>query len=99
KGFASFRYDPSWLKISDEEKAKRDLNNQFSYRIRMPKDKIFSWNDLVRGEISFSSNEISDWVIFKSDNYPTYNFAVVVDDHDMQISHVLRGEEHIGNTP
>lgn len=99
KGFASFRYDPSWLKISDEEKAKRDLNNQFSYRIKMPKDKVFSWNDLVRGEISFSSNEISDWVIFKSDNYPTYNFAVVVDDHDMQISHVLRGEEHIGNTP
>ncbi|MFL1073656.1 glutamate--tRNA ligase family protein, partial [Mycoplasmopsis synoviae] len=54
KRFASFRYDPSWLKNNDEGKAKRDLNNQFSYHNRMPKVKPFSWNDLVRGEISFS---------------------------------------------
>lgn len=54
---------------------------------------------MVRGEIAVNSDEIGDWVIQKSDGYPTYNFAVVVDDHDMAISHVLRGEEHITNTP
>lgn len=99
RGVKSFRYDKNWLKISEEEKQIRKTNKQYSIRLKMPKDLYYSWNDLVRGEISFSSNEIGDWVIFKSDGYPTYNFAVVIDDFDMRISHVLRGEEHIGNTP
>lgn len=99
KGIPSFRYNPNWLQISDEEKQKREQAGQFSIRLRMPSQIQLKWNDIVRGEISFDSNEIADWVIFKSDGYPTYNFAVVVDDHDMQITHVLRGEEHIGNTP
>ena len=58
-----------------------------------------SWNDLVRGNISVNTDEIGDWVIRKSDGLPTYNFAVVVDDYDMKITHVFRGEEHITNTP
>ncbi|WLP85662.1 glutamate--tRNA ligase [Mycoplasma seminis] len=99
KGIPSFRYDRDWLKISDAEKAKRDANGEFSYRLVMPKNVELAWNDIVRDKISFNSDEIADWVIFKSDGYPTYNFAVVVDDHDMEISHILRGEEHIGNTP
>ncbi|MEA4191022.1 glutamate--tRNA ligase [Mycoplasma sp. 2248] len=99
KGIPSFRYDKNWLKISDEEKQKRDANGEYSYRLVMPKNHTLAWDDIVRGEISFNSDEIADWVIFKSDGYPTYNFAVVVDDHDMEISHILRGEEHIGNTP
>ncbi|MBZ4226758.1 glutamate--tRNA ligase [Mycoplasma tauri] len=99
KGIASFRYDPNWLKISDEEKKRRDEAGEYSIRISMPKGEVYKWNDIVRGQISFSSDDIGDWVIQKSDGYPTYNFAVVVDDHDMQISHVLRGEEHITNTP
>nr|WP_318033468.1 glutamate--tRNA ligase family protein [Mycoplasmopsis cynos] len=72
---------------------------QYSIRFNMPKNQEFEWNDIVRGLISFNSNDIGDWVIYKSDGYPTYNFAVVVDDYDMQITHILRGEEHIGNTP
>ncbi|MGY6172295.1 glutamate--tRNA ligase [Candidatus Mycoplasma pogonae] len=99
KGIFSFRYDRNWLQISDEEKAKRDALKQYSIRLTLPKDHIYKWVDIVRGEIIFNSNDIGDWVIIKSDGYPTYNFAVVVDDVDMQISHVLRGEEHITNTP
>ncbi|QGZ97308.1 glutamate--tRNA ligase [Mycoplasma sp. NEAQ87857] len=99
KGIPSFKYDPNWLQISDQEKQKRDANGEYSIRLKMPKDKIYQWNDIVRGEISFNSSDLADWVIYKSDGYPTYNFAVVIDDHDMEISHILRGEEHIGNTP
>ncbi len=58
-----------------------------------------SWNDKVRGRISFPGEEIGDFVIFKSDGFPTYNFAVVIDDILMKITHVIRGEEHISNTP
>ncbi|MBI2405551.1 glutamate--tRNA ligase [Candidatus Microgenomates bacterium] len=60
-----------------------------------------SWNDAVRGEITFpaDSTQLKDFVILKSDGYPTYNFAVVVDDIAMEISHVIRAEEHISNTP
>lgn len=58
-----------------------------------------SWNDLIRGEINFPGDQITDFVIQKSDGFPTYNFAVVVDDMLMKITHVIRGEEHISNTP
>ncbi|WP_027120786.1 glutamate--tRNA ligase [Mycoplasmopsis lipofaciens] len=99
KGVASFRYNKNFLQITDEEKKRRDKLGQYSIRFNMKNNKQYSWNDIVRGNISFNSNEIGDWVIIKSDGYPTYNFAVVVDDHDMEITHVLRGEEHITNTP
>ncbi|WP_373435308.1 glutamate--tRNA ligase, partial [Metamycoplasma equirhinis] len=96
---ASFRYGANWLKISEEEKNRRDAAHEYSVRLRLPKNVIYKWDDLVRGEIAVNSDEIGDFVILKSDGYPTYNFAVVVDDHQMEISHVLRGEEHITNTP
>lgn len=99
KGIFSFRYDKNWLKISEEEKNKRDANGEYSVRILLKKNKEYSWEDIVRGKISVNSDDIGDWVIRKSDGFPTYNFAVVVDDHDMEITHVLRGEEHITNTP
>src|SRR3989304_2195395 len=57
------------------------------------------WEDLVRGKISFPGGEVTDFVILKSDGFPTYNFGVVVDDILMKISHFIRGEEHISNTP
>ncbi len=61
---------------------------------------IYKWHDMVKGDIEFEGGNIGgDWVIQKKDGYPTYNFAVVVDDHDMQISHVIRGDDHIANTP
>ncbi|MDO8503578.1 MAG: glutamate--tRNA ligase [bacterium] len=67
-------------------------------RFKNPGEDI-SWNDLVRGKITFPGGEVTDFVILKSDGYPTYNFAVVVDDIEMEITHVIRGEEHISNTP
>lgn len=71
-----------------------------SVRIRVPEDKVYEFNDLVKGPVRFESKNISgDWVIRKKDGMPTYNFAVVVDDHLMEISHVLRGDDHIANTP
>lgn len=57
------------------------------------------WNDLVRDEINFPGGQVGDFVLIKSNGYPTYNFAVVVDDILMKITHVIRGEEHISNTP
>ncbi|PWC08839.1 glutamate--tRNA ligase [Mycoplasmopsis arginini] len=96
---ASFRYDPNWLKISEEEKQRRDQNKEYSIRLKLKKNTIYGWEDLVRGRIEVNSDDIGDFVIVKSDGYPTYNFAVVVDDHQMEITHVLRGEEHITNTP
>ena len=69
------------------------------FRFRNPDDGDVEWNDLVKGPISISNRELDDLVIARSDWMPTYNFAVVVDDVDMRISHVMRGEEHINNTP
>lgn len=99
KGIFSFRYDRNWLKIDENEEKQRHLNKKYVIRLAMPKDYIYSWNDLVRGKIEFNSDSISDWVLVKSDGFPTYNFAVVVDDFDMKITHIFRGEEHISNTP
>ena len=67
-------------------------------RFKNPGDDVL-WNDLIRGEINFPGDEVTDFVIIKSDGYPTYNFAAVVDDLLMKITHVIRGEEHISNTP
>lgn len=74
-------------------------NVEPSIRIKIPKDRDFFWNDFVRGKISFPGKDIGDWVIRKSNGIPTYNFAVVIDDHLMEITDILRGEEHISNTP
>jgi glutamyl-tRNA synthetase len=68
-------------------------------RFRNPPDGLVSWDDLVKGSITISNREIDDLVIVRADGVPTYNFAVVVDDSDMRISHVFRGEEHVNNTP
>ncbi len=68
-------------------------------RFRNPDVGEVSWNDLVKGPISIANAELDDLVIARSDGVPTYNFAVVVDDIDMAISHVLRGDDHVNNTP
>lgn len=68
-------------------------------RFRNPDDGEVAWNDLVKGPISFSNTELDDLVIARADWVPTYNFAVVVDDIDMRITHVLRGDDHVNNTP
>jgi len=68
-------------------------------RFRNPDIGSVSWNDLVKGPIAISNGELDDLVIVRSDGIPTYNFAVVIDDIDMQITHVLRGDDHVNNTP
>lgn len=70
-----------------------------SIRLRVPENHSYTFNDIVRGNITFESSDFGDWVIVKKDGIPTYNFAVVIDDYLMKITHVLRGEEHISNTP
>jgi glutamyl-tRNA synthetase len=57
------------------------------------------WDDGVRGDVTFQNTALDDLVIARSDGHPTYNFAVVIDDHAMEITDVLRGDDHISNTP
>lgn len=69
-------------------------------RFRVPNDAVYEWDDLAKGHLSFESSSVGgDFVIQKRDGMPTYNFAVVVDDHLMQITHVFRGDDHVSNTP
>lgn len=68
-------------------------------RFRVPEGESIMFNDLVRGQVVFESDGIGDYVIVKSDGIPVYNYAVVIDDASMHISHVVRGEEHLSNTP
>jgi glutamyl-tRNA synthetase len=68
-------------------------------RFRNPQHGVVSWDDLVKGSITIANHEIDDLVIIRADGIPTYNFAVVVDDWDLRISHVFRGDEHVNNTP
>jgi nondiscriminating glutamyl-tRNA synthetase len=67
-------------------------------RLKLKDHYIIKFNDLIRGEVAFNNDDIGDWVILKSNGIPTYNYAVVIDDHYMGITHVFRGEEHLPNT-
>jgi len=68
-------------------------------RFRNPQDGNVVFDDLVRGTISISNNELDDLIIARPDGSPTYNFTVVVDDMDMRVTHIIRGDDHINNTP
>ena len=74
-------------------------NDNYVVRFKNPKDDIVSWNDAVKGKISISNAELDDMIIQRADGSPTYNFCVVVDDIDMGITHVVRGDDHVNNTP
>ena len=67
--------------------------------MRVPENVTYTFEDLVRGSVTFESKDVGDWVLVKANGIPTYNYAVVLDDHFMEISHVFRGEEHLSNTP
>ena len=67
-------------------------------RFKMP-DETIKWTDLVHGDTSFEGRDIKDWVLLRSDGTPTYNFSVVADDIDMELTHVIRGDDHLSNTP
>lgn len=83
--------------ISKEE-AKEDGQRSEVIRFKNPNKKI-SFDDMIRGNIEFDTEELGDFVIAKSENEPLYHLAVVIDDHEMGITHVIRGEDHISNTP
>jgi glutamyl-tRNA synthetase len=92
-------YDRLCLGLQKEEIEKRiQKGDKYVIRLRVP-DKDVEFNDLVRGKVRFKYSEIDDQVLLKSDGFPTYHWANIVDDHYMQISHVLRGEEWLSSTP
>jgi nondiscriminating glutamyl-tRNA synthetase len=86
--------------LTSEERAKLESEGREpSIRIIVPEGKTYTFEDMVKGTVSFESEGMGDWVIIKKDGTPTYNFAVTIDDYLMKISHVLRGDDHISNTP
>jgi len=94
------RYDKTCRHLSVAEVAeKRAAGLPSVVRLKVPETGSINWNDSIRGKVSFEFQSVDDQVLIKSDGFPTYHFAVVVDDHLMEISHVLRGEEWISSTP
>lgn len=94
------RYDQLCRRLSAEEQQRRVAAGEpYVIRLAVPNTGVTSFHDLLRGEISFQNALIDDQVLIKSDGWPTYHLANVVDDHLMEISHVLRGDEWISSTP
>ena len=97
KGFTYSRPE----KFPDEKEVKkaRTQGRSVTVRFAVPQDRAIVVEDIVRGEVTFAAGEIADFIIQKSDGFPTYNFACVVDDYLMKVTHVIRGQEHLMNTP
>ncbi|WP_191566515.1 glutamate--tRNA ligase [Metabacillus idriensis] len=94
------QYSGKCAHLTPEEQQKRaEEGRKPSIRFRVPKGEVITFKDIVKDEISFETDGIGDFVIVKKDGTPTYNFAVAVDDYLMKMTHVLRGEDHISNTP
>ncbi|MCY7308622.1 MAG: glutamate--tRNA ligase [Rhodoferax sp.] len=93
------RYDGRWRPESGKQLPPVPTALQPVVRFRNPQDGEVTWQDLVKGPITISNRELDDLIIARPDGTPTYNFCVVVDDWDMQISHVIRGDDHVNNTP
>ncbi len=97
---ADYRYAGHCQTISRNEAEERIQNGETPViRFKSPTVGVLVVHDLIRGDVEFNNRLLDDFIIAKSDGWPTYNFAVVVDDHDMHISHVIRAEEHLSNTP
>lgn len=100
KGAAMPAYSGKCRHLTSEDRERLESEGREpSIRFLVPTGKVFSFEDMVKGTVSFESEGIGDWVMVKKDGTPTYNFAVAVDDYMMKISHVLRGDDHITNTP
>ena len=93
------RYDGTWRPEPGKTLPPIPEGRKPVVRFRSPREGATSWPDLVKGQISFDNSELDDLVIARPDGTPTYNFCVVVDDWDMRITHVLRGDDHVNNTP
>ncbi|GBE16241.1 glutamate--tRNA ligase [bacterium BMS3Abin15] len=94
-------YDQYCLKSLDKEEINKNLKNNCPYtiRLRIPENETIEFDDIVRGKVKFETNTIDDQILLKSDGYPTYHLANVVDDHLMNVTHVIRGEEWLPSTP
>ncbi len=93
------RYDGRWRPEPGKTLPAPPAGVQPVVRFRNPADGVVAWDDLVKGRIEIANAEMDDLVIARADGTPTYNFCVVVDDWDMGITHVLRGDDHVNNTP
>ena len=93
-------YDKRCLKLSKEEvKAKLASNEPHVIRFNMPTEGTTTFHDVIYGDITVNNEELEDLILIKSDGYPTYNFANVIDDHLMGITHVVRGNEYLSSAP
>ena len=94
------RYSGKCRNLTAEQRAELEgEGREPSIRFRVPSNTEIKWNDIVKDEVSFESEGIGDFVIVKKDGTPTYNYAVAIDDYLMKMTHVLRGDDHISNTP
>lgn len=94
------KYSEKCRNLTLEQRQKYEQEGRkANIRFKVNKDEIINVNDLIRGMVTFESNGIGDFIIMRPSGIPTYNFAVTIDDHLMKISHVIRGEEHLTNTP
>lgn len=93
------RYDGTWRPEPGKTLPPVPADRQPVVRFKNPLDGDVSWEDAVKGTITISNRELDDFVIARPDGTPTYNFCVVVDDWDMKITHVIRGDDHVNNTP
>lgn len=97
-------YDLTCYRLTPSESEARAAGSPFAIRFHVPKesgarfDADVTIHDLIRGEVTWRKDSLGDFILVRSDGMPTYNFSVVVDDHDMEISHVIRAEEHLTNT-
>lgn len=93
------RYDGKWRPKEGKALPPVPADIKPVVRFKNPTDGVVSWKDMVKGVIEFSNAELDDLIIARSDGTPTYNFCVVVDDWDMGITQVIRGDDHVNNTP
>ena len=93
------KYDGTWRPETGKTLPTPPAGVQPVVRFKNPLTGLTSWIDVVKGEISFNNEELDDLIIARPDGTPTYNFCVVVDDWDMGITHVIRGDDHVNNTP
>ncbi|WP_374497748.1 glutamate--tRNA ligase [Vogesella indigofera] len=93
------RYDRRWRPEAGKTLPPPPAGVQPVIRFKNPLDGVVAWDDAVKGRIEFANTELDDLIIARPDGSPTYNFCVVVDDWDMNITHVIRGDDHVNNTP
>lgn len=93
------RYDGTWRPEPGKALPTVPADRQPVIRFKNPLDGEVTWNDVVKGTITIGNRELDDLIIARSDGTPTYNFCVAVDDWDMKITHVIRGDDHVNNTP